>query len=875
MLMNNKRIRNTRTVFQVCLLASLLWLLGGTLLADGGPLRCQIKLNGVWHVKRLDSTDVGVASLSREAESTGKEWFPATMPAQVQEVLLQRGDIPDPRQSRNCAETTWAFNHDWVYVTRFVTPAAVNGGAVWLRCDGLDTLATLYLNGQEVGQAANMFRRHAFEVGKQMAPVGETNTLLIRFNSPARFLDQVRARSGNIDGRVSKPFKHLRKSGSDFSSYLGAKPNYLKMGLFRDVVLDIPGRAWLDDVWVRTELNEDLSEARLVIQPTVSGRADRMRWVLRGPEGGVVSEGSEAPVPMTLDVPQPKLWWPHTHGTPHLYTLRVELMADGQVQDARDVAIGIRKIEPVLKDPATGEPRFAFKVNGQRIFLRGICWAPLEMTTHVWNRNRANELLDLVVQGHMNVLRVWGEGALPPEHFYDECNRRGILVWQEFMTGNGMDFPLDDPAYRGNLTAEIVDEIQRLRNHPSVFLWCGGNEHYLGFPSENPTNPTSPAGRELFQGIMPALVKEHDPTRYYHPSSPWGGTSVNWPNGNYPLEGDWHDYNTIRFQPQASVPLFAAEVCMVSPPLLSSMKRYLTDDEIWPPGFVFRVDEPGEIAWPPEWEYHTTGQAWEKIGRIQDFCEPSNAADLIRVLGTVHGEYLQEVSERFRRGTPDGMADGNRRCWGTMPWRLNDPWPMMYMSVVDYYNEPKIAYYYLRRAYSPVLVSWEKTADHNSVWLVNDGPEPISGKLLVRRLDFAGKVRAEKSFQVHVAPGQSRRVSDTDSLGEIVRRSELLAATFHDQTAICLLAPERFLKLSRYRPTLKVLRMADGIQISTDNFARQVTLEMAGGSGTVFEDNYFDLLPDASRTVRLLHATNGSKIRVSAVSAEPVEVEIP
>ena len=435
----------------------------------------------------------------------------------------------------------------------------------------------------------------------------KTNTLLIRFNSPARFLEQVRARSGNIDGRVPKPFKHLRKSGSDFSSYLGAKPNYLKMGLFRDVMLDIPGRAWLDDVWVRTELNEDLSEARLVIQPTVSGSADRMRWVLRGPEGGVVSEGTGAPVPMTLDVPQPKLWWPHTHGTPHLYTLRVELMADGQVQDARDVAIGIRKIEPVLKDPATGEPRFAFKVNGQRIFLRGICWAPLEMTTHVWNRDRANELLDLVVQGHMNVLRVWGEGALPPEHFYDECNRRGILVWQEFMTGNGMDFPLDDPAYRGNLTAEIVDEIQRLRNHPSVFLWCGGNEHYLGFPSENPTNPKSPAGRELFQGIMPALVKEHDPTRYYHPSSPWGGTSVNWPNGNYPLEGDWHDYNTIRFQPQASVPLYAAEVCMVSPPLLSSMKRYLTDDEIWPPGFVFRVDEPGEIAWPPEWEYHTTG----------------------------------------------------------------------------------------------------------------------------------------------------------------------------------------------------------------------------------------------------------------------------
>ncbi len=816
-----------------------------------------------------------MASLSREAEKPGTEWFPATMPAQVQEVLLQRGDIPDPRQSRNCAETTWVFNHDWVYATRFVTPAAVNGGPVWLRCDGLDTLATLYLNGQEVGQAANMFRRHAFEVGKQMAPVGETNTLLIRFHSPARFLEQVRARSGNIDGRVSKPFKHLRKSGSDFSSYLGAKPNYLKMGLFRDVMLDIPGRAWLDDVWVRTELNEDLSEARLVIQPTVSGSADRMRWVLRGPEGGVVSEGTGAPVPMTLDVPQPKLWWPHTHGTPHLYTLRVELMADGQVQDARDVAIGIRKIEPVLKDPATGEPRFAFKVNGQRIFLRGICWAPLEMTTHVWNRDRANELLDLVVQGHMNVLRVWGEGALPPEHFYDECNRRGILVWQEFMTGNGMDFPLDDPAYRGNLTAEIVDEIQRLRNHPSVFLWCGGNEHYLGFPSENPTNPKSPAGRELFQGIMPALVKEHDPTRYYHPSSPWGGTSVNWPNGNYPLEGDWHDYNTIRFQPQASVPLFAAEVCMVSPPLLSSMKRYLTDDEIWPPGFVFRVDEPGEIAWPPEWEYHTTGSGLgenrphPRLLRTQQRRRPDPRPR--------HG--ARRILAGGKRAVPPRHTrrDGRRKS----PMLGHDA-VATERSVADDVHERGGL---LQRAKDRLLLSAtgilprarELGKDcRPQLRLVGERRTGADLRQVARAASgFRGKGACRKILPGPVAPGQSRRVSDTDSLGEIVRRSELLAATFHDQTAICLLAPERFLKLSRYRPTLKVLRVADGIQISTDNFARQVTLEMAGGSGAVFEDNYFDLLPGASRTVRLLHATEGSKIRVSAVSAEPVEVEIP
>lgn len=842
--------------------------------AASQPLRSQITLDGIWHLKRIDPANMDVVALGREAASPGADWLIAKMPAQVQDILLVHGRIPDPRQSRNCAQTTWVFTNDWVYASRFVTPAAVTSGPVFLRSDGLDTLATLYLNGREVGATANMFRRHAFEVSKLLSPPGQTNTLLIRFDSPARFLEQVRSRAGSDERTAVKPFKHLRKSGSDFGSYLGARPSYLKMGVFRDVVLDVPDRGWLDDVWVRTELNDDFSAARLMVQPTVIGSADELRWVLRGPDGNVLSEGSGPCSAMTLNVQQPKLWWPQTHGTPHLYTLHVELMAEGRVQDVRDVTFGIRKVEPVLKDPATGAPRFAFKVNGQQLFLRGACWAPLEMTTHVWDAARASELLNLVANGHMNLLRVWGEGVLPPDSFYEECDRRGLLVWQEFMTGNGMDFPFNDPAYRAKLTAEIVDEIQRLRNHPSVFMWCGGNEHYLGFPSENSANPKSPAGRELFQSLMPALVNEHDPTRYFHPSSPWGGTSVNWPNGNYPLEGDWHDYNSIRYQPQASVPLFASEVCMVSPPTLPSMKRYLTDDEIWPPGFAFRVKVPGEIAWPPEWEYHSTGQAWEKLGRIQDYCEPNNAAELIRILGTAHGDYLQELSERFRRGTSDGTPDGNRRCWGTMPWRLNDPWPMMYMSVVDYYNQPKIAYYFLRRAYAPVLVSWEKTADHNSVWVVNDGPQPVSGELLVRRLDFAGNVRAQKSVQVEIQPGQSLRVTDTDSLGEIVRRSELLAATFAGQTAICLLAPERFLKLSQHQPKLTVSRVPGGIRVSTDKFARQVTLEIPGDLQAVFEDNYFDLLPGESRTVRLLQATEGGKVRVSAVMAKPQELEL-
>ena len=199
--------------------------------------------------------------------------------------------------------------------------------------------------------------------------------------------------------------------------------------------------------------------------------------------------------------------------------------------------------------------------------------------------------------GNFNFVRVWGEGSIPDRAFFEQCDRDGIVVWMEFMTAGGIRFPSMIPAIVANIRAEIADEIKRLRNHPSLAVWCGGNEHYLGFPSNDGDN-TKPVGRELLQKIMPELVAQHDPQRYFHPSSPWGGE--NWPNGNHPLEGDFHDYNTVRFQPLSDVPLFMSEVCMIRPYSAHNMKRFISEREFWPEGFRFtlinRERSPGQRA---------------------------------------------------------------------------------------------------------------------------------------------------------------------------------------------------------------------------------------------------------------------------------------
>jgi hypothetical protein len=756
---------------------------------------------------------------------------------------------------------------DWAYVCRFPTPEGIRG-PVLLRFEGLDTLADVWLNGASLGHFENMFREYSVAVGDRLTPAGQTNVLAILFSSPLRY--QKAARLLPTDSNAA-PHKSLRKAHSDFSSYLGARPHAVKVGVYRDVVLDLPDESWLEDVCVRTSLSRGYKSAKLHVRVEIAGAATALTWALHDPAGRELGRGTRTlsgqDSEFDLPIREPQLWWPRMHGSQPLYALEVALQSEGRVLDRRRTRFGIREVRPVLKDPAAGENRFRFDVNGHPIFMRGGNWVPLEGATHVWQPERARQLLDLAEHANMNMLRIWGEGVLPPDSFYEECDRRGICLWQDFMFGY-YDHTPGDTAFLGNCRAEIEGTLQRLRNHPSVLLWCGGNEQYLW----TPTQTVSRAKREIFERIMPEACRRLDPTRLFHTSSPYGGS----PTGNWPLEGDWHDYTTINFAPESSVPLFGSEVLRVSVPSLTSMKRFLSENELWPKGFDPAVRKPGQPAWPPAWAYHSTGIAtWDRIGPIHEYCDSSNAAELIRVIGAAHGEYLRDRVERERRGVPvggvvDSSGTANRRCWGNLVWRLNDSWPIIYGSMVDYYLEPKIAHYFLRRAYESVLVSFEKTPDRICVWVINDSPQPVSGTLRVQRLDFNGKSLGRLQAEFSVKPGEAKRCLDTTALGEISLRSEFLHANFAGHESTCLLIGERYLHL----PQAKLAaRLADGhLQIATDAFARQVTLEFEGATGAVFEDNFFDLIPGEKRTVTVRKAADGSALTVRALNAEPIRL---
>lgn len=814
-------------------------------------MRRQVILKDNWFVKKIPPLSKLTGEIPADFSKTEAGWYKTAMPAQVQELVLKDGDLPDPHYGDNAAKWSEVFEQDWIYTTRFISPDTPN--EVYLCFNGLDTRADIILNGEKIAECNNMFRHFRFAVKRLLKSGNKQNTLIVHFYSPVKYIADIASKIGK---QSYADIKYLRKTHQDFGSYLGARPSFVKMGIFDDVYLDVVPASYFENVYVSSRLDKDFTTAKIIVCPDIKGmRNKKIKYQINSPEGNLIKqEVINAADTFAIEIDKPELWWPYTYGKPSLYTLSLALLNGSEEIDKQDIKVGIRDIKMLLKDMTTGDDRFGFIINGKSVFMNGACWAPQEGFTHVWNEARANRLLDLMVWGNMNILRVWGEGSVPGKSLYDECDRRGILIWQEFMTGGGMAYPLDFPGYRKNLEDEAENMIKLLRNHPSIAIWCGGNEHYLSNSSSS-KKVKEPLGRELFEEIFPSRVTQFDPGRYYHPSSPWGGD--NWPNGNYPLKGDFHDYSTIRYQPLATVPLFTSEACMVSPYSYRNMKLFMPEEELWPKDFTFRIDKPGKVAWPDGWQKHTTSDGWQKTGNIHDYIDIQNGEEACRIFGTAHGAYLQDRYERQRRGIPDGRPDGNRRSWGAMVWRLNDTWPMIYMSVIDYYLEPKIPYYFLKRACDPVLVSFEQTDESISTWVVNDSPNALHDSLIVELWTFEGIKKSQKKWNINLQPGQSKRVADLTSFYDIWKRREFFVARFGNRVVTHILYPEKYLLLPETNVQVKVTD--NGITLTSPKFVKEVELYFEDTSGAVFSDNYFNLIPGEAKTVRIIYKPEGNK----------------
>jgi len=832
-----------------------------------------LDLNGTWKLQEFDP-GAGVPDQAFAPTYDDSDWLPAEVPGDVHTSLVAAGRLDPPFYHMNVEKCQWVERREWWYRTSFTGPDPGDTDRHFLVFEGLDTYATIYLNGEEIGSHQNMFVPARFDVTGKIRP-GESNVLAVRFDP---VLERIGGREVPGQWAGYGPERvWVRKAQCHFS--WDWAPRLVSVGIWREVRLEGFRSARLKDVFFRTE---EIAQDQARVRVTVDVEA----WSATEPLTVQVcmsreSQSIAAEVPLiegmaevVLDIAQPALWWTHDLGKPALYDLRVSLRAGDETLDTHQERVGIRTIR-VDQSPDPEEPGtkfFTFVLNDVPIFAKGANWIPADSFISQVTEDRYRELLELAVEANMNMLRVWGGGLYEKPAFYRLCDELGILVWQDFMFACAR-YPDYDPEFYAEVEREAELVVRRLRNRPCLALWCGNNENdwiedivYWQEPGHDFP------GRKIYHELLPRIVAELDPTRLYWPSSPYGGNDHNderegdrhnwqvWHGAIYPRrfgEEPKRDFSPagVSFRHYAEDPArFISEFGMHAAPILETLRRNVPPEELYfgSEGLLYRNKDYPKDKGNNLMLAHTGLP--KDLNQYIDFSMIAQA------------EGLKFGIEHYRRRKP--------HCSGTLFWQLNDTWPGLSWSVLDYYAFPKAGYFYARRAYAPVMASFKREDDGGySLWIVNDTLEAVTDEVTWGVADFNGTILHQETIEVTVPANRSQCVAGivADQIPGDPRQTYLFVRSgqgrFPDNREFRVEVKD----LIRPRPSLTVGMTQDEetgritVRIRSDVYAYFVKL-VVPIEGTRFSDNYFDIFPGEERVVEIWNAAG------RAISPKDVEV---
>lgn len=771
----------------------------------------------------------------------GRVFTVGTLPCQVEDVLIREGIVENPNL-HGINRDRWIGNSDWCYEKHFSLEET--DGSWNLVLEGLDTFADIWLNGRRIAQNESAYMPCRIEDVKGLRE--GANVLRLEFKSPRAILKQIRL-PGEQEELVPA-FCRARVFRSGFHEFSGPLPDLVRIGVYGDIYLEQVEKNGFSGLAMTADVDPTFRRGQIHVEAGYCHpcRDEEVWYCLRSPEGACVSEGklpcAGSSGTWDLETEDPALWWPRTHGLQPLYELEVRLVSRGETLDVRKKRIGFRRLEK--------KGDMDFLINGHPLKLWGANLAQADTVSGCYHRDRMEELLRLAETAHFNCLRVWGESEILPEEFYEECDSRGIMLWQDFYLGFNMYSEEDKMLTLCRREAETL--VDRLKSHSSILLWCGGNEVPLSRDYQYPGSYCY--GEPIFREIYPEVCARLDPGRYYHPNSPYGGAYANDPAG-----GDTHGYTHLWYVPQAAYPVFLSENCRVSTPVMRTMKRMMEPQELWPEGYRGQNTKRVRRAWPQTWEKHNSNQGVIKLGPVEHYYDADDAESMIYNIGAAHCEYIKKDVERFRRGKTAREPEGERKTKGHILWKFNNCSNMISYGVVDYFNEPQMAYYALKRAYEPVQVSFD-IGDRISVWLVNDTMERLRGSLEASLFSLSQNRRtAGLTRTFELMPDESRLITFLDEFGQF-RRENVLLARVTDENGRPLAENVDYVDIERHldfpqNTGLKVWQEEDALVLTTERFARCVELtgeEDGDEFGWLFEDNYFDLSPGTEKRVRIL-----------------------
>ncbi|MFZ5495662.1 MAG: beta-mannosidase [Verrucomicrobiota bacterium] len=800
----------------------------------------------------------------RDATSSAP-WRSARVPGCVHTDLRRHRLIPDPFWGTNELDLQWIEERDWEYRATFSLPARLLAEeVVELVADGLDTVATVRLNGRVVARTDNMFIGWRWNVKPLLRP-GQ-NGISIRFGSAMKY---IRTHRPDHDPReFNDPVGRsqvIRKQPCQFGWDWG--PRFVTAGIWRDLRLEAWSGNRLDNVRV-TQTHRKDGSVRLAFEPELARRDAKATAT------GTVSLNGKVVARIfnfQSEIAKAKLWWPNGHGAQPLYAVELTVTGrDGAVIGRWSKRIGLRTLVLDRHKDKAGET-FQFVVNGRPVFAKGANWIPAH--SFVAGLTRADYARDLTsaAQAHMNMLRVWGGGIYESDDFYDLCDELGLMVWQDFMFACAI-YP-GDAAFLRSVRTEARHQIRRLRHHACLALWCGNNEiaqlNTLGSAKGDLLrNPRLRRDYEaVFHRLLPAAVAAHDGVTAYRPSSQWRRTfedSVSrgdtHPAGEQ--RGDthywdvWHarhpvkDYEKWRFR-------FCSEFGMQSYSSPATQATFCPPDH----GNVF-----GKLM-----ENHQKNRAGNQI--IFDYVSrryrfPKSQEALI-YLSQLNQAYCMQIGvEHYRRNMP--------HCMGALYWQLNDCWPAASWSSLEFTGRWKALHHAARRFFAPALVSAHvpgdedtsignyrtTTVDEVHLYTVYDAPRPARGELRWELFHLDEHLIARGRKKVLLRPGESVR-QQTLRFGRFMARHGrdnlhlrigLVVGGKRVSEETVFLSPPRFLNLQRpkTRVTVRAVSATEfALTFRTSAFQHRFAFDFPGLDHRS-DDNYFELYPDEPKTVRVL-----------------------
>ena len=716
---------------------------------QAGAGRQTISLDGSWRLSYGPQRSDGPRSPGEPALA-GWPTIAATVPGNVELDLMKAGLLPELSVGTNIYRLRELEGNQWWYQRKFSTPKRTGNTRVELVFEGIDCLGTIFLNGREVGQTHNMFIAHRFDVTDQLREAGGENELTVRLDSAVLAGRQHQPTA--LEGAFAANWESLSIRKAPHMYGWDISPRIVSAGLWRSVRLELMPPTRLTDVYFTTlRLDSNRQKAQVLVDwnfATDCFAIDRWEVRLSFERDGKQILQKKFPVfgshdRHKLDVTRPDLWWPRGYGTQPLYDLTLELLnGEGKVLDTWHQRVGIRTIKLVRSDITTPEKpgEFVFVVNGEKIFVKGSNWVPLD-SLHSRDKQHLSSAFDMLADLNCNMLRCWGGNVYEDHDFFELCDQRGLMVWQDFALACAI-YPQTD-AFAAEMRGEAEAVVQKLRNHPSLALWAGNNEidqAYTGWFG----CPLDPNTDRLSRQVLPEVVRQFDPLRDYLPSSPYyspelikaGNRSENRPEDHL-----WGPRDDFKGKYYTSSPAhFVSETGYHGCPDRSSLEQMMEPGFVWP----WQNNE--------QWLTHAARPLPGETG--YNYRIPLMAKQTAVLFGAV-----PEKLDDFILASQISQAEADKffielsrmRKWqrtGILWWNLRDGWPIISDAIVDYYDRKKLAYHYIKRVQTDVCaMCGEPEAGRQPLVIVNDTLADASGHVVIRDADSRQTI-FESNYQV-------------------------------------------------------------------------------------------------------------------------------